>query len=100
MTTLSGAAVGQRRRWSSGSNRTDGYDRGDNGGHDVGDPAPGRRYDRDLPRQLAVLCTFLSPFIPISGVALHLPAHTTSPSHRPTPTPTPNRSHPPLSHCP
>jgi hypothetical protein len=64
-------------------NSADGHDRGDGGGHDVGDPGPGRRNDHDLRRQFTVVCTFVSPFIPILGVALHRPrpagaGHTTS----------------------
>jgi hypothetical protein len=49
------------------SGGTEGHDRGDSGGHDVGDRAPGRRCDREL-RQGSPSCPRL---MPISGVALH-----------------------------
>jgi hypothetical protein len=47
-----------------------GHDRGDSGDRMLADPGPGRRYDRELRREFTLLCTFVSPLIPISGVAL------------------------------
>jgi hypothetical protein len=50
----------------------DGHDPVDSSGHDLGDPGPGRRYARDLRWQFTVVRTVVSPFIPISGVALRV----------------------------